>query len=173
MLDWPGPWHYGPAQHKYLAFFYYVREGTLATGLCGWIKVWNFELLVIPVLFYGCETWTLNTDLKRQIDVFGTGYLSRIMRYCWYDFVSYQRLSRETDSRLITSIVRQHQLLLWAVAHYLETNPAYWVVSERDNPAWRREAKGMPTELMAVASCCLLLEITQYGKGACMGTREA
>ena len=32
--------------------------------LCRWIKILIFKSLVIPVLLYGCETWTLNTDLK-------------------------------------------------------------------------------------------------------------
>ena len=58
-----------------------------------------------PVVIYGCETWTLNTDLKRRIDVF-----RRIVGYRWYDFVSNQQLFREIDSRPITSIVRQRQL---------------------------------------------------------------
>ena len=61
--------------------------------------------LVIPVLLYGCDTWTLNTDLKRQIDVFGNICLRSIIRYNWNDFVSNQRLLCETESRPITSIV--------------------------------------------------------------------
>ena len=55
---------------------------------------------------YGCETWTLNTDLKSQIDVFGNKCLRSIMGYRWNDFVSNQRLLRETESRPITNIVR-------------------------------------------------------------------
>ena len=83
-------------------------------------------------------------------DVFGTRCLRRIMGYRWYDFVSNQQLLRETDSRLITSIACQCQLWLYGhMACYLEVNPAYHVVSERDNPAWRRPR---PTELMAAAS---------------------
>ncbi|KAG0719201.1 Arylsulfatase H [Chionoecetes opilio] len=35
-------------------------------------KIRIFKSLVIPVIFYGCETWTLNTDLKRKIDAFAT-----------------------------------------------------------------------------------------------------
>lgn len=50
-------------------------------------KIWLFKLLVIPVLLYGCETWTLNTDLKRWIDAFGNKSLRRIMGYCWDDCV--------------------------------------------------------------------------------------
>ena len=40
--------------------------------LCRWMKIRIFKSLVISVLLYGCETWTLNIDLKRHIDVFGT-----------------------------------------------------------------------------------------------------
>ena len=44
-------------------------------------KIRIFKSLVIPVLLYGCETWTLNTDLKRKIDVFGNKCLRSIMGY--------------------------------------------------------------------------------------------
>ena len=33
--------------------------------LCRLTKILNFKSLVIPVLLYGYETWTLNNDLKR------------------------------------------------------------------------------------------------------------
>ena len=111
--------------------------------LCRRTKIRIFKSLVIPALHYGFETWTLNTDLKRRIDVFSTKCLRRIMGYRWYDFVANQRLFRETDSRPITSIVRQHQLRLYGhVARYLEADPAYRVVSVRDNPTWRRTRGG-------------------------------
>ena len=60
---------------------------------------------MITVLLYGCETWTLNTNLKRQIDVFGNKCLRSIMEYHWNNFVSNQRLLRETESKPITTIV--------------------------------------------------------------------
>ena len=49
-----------------------------------------FKSLMIPVLLYGCETWTLNINLKRQIDVFGSRCLHKIMEYHRYDFLSNQ-----------------------------------------------------------------------------------
>ena len=77
-----------------------------------------------------------NTDLKRRIDVFGTTCLRSTMGYRWYDFVSNQRLFCETDSRPVTSIVRQRQLRLYGHAVcYLEADPTYRVVSEMDDPA--------------------------------------
>ena len=112
--------------------------------LCRQTKIRIFKSLVIPVLLYGCETWTLNTDLKRRIDAFGTKCLRRIIGYRWYDFVSNQRLLRETDSRPITSIVRQRQLRLYGhVARYPEADPACRVISVRDDPTWRRP-RGRP-----------------------------
>ena len=103
--------------------------------VCRRTKIQIFKSLVIPVLLYGCETWTLYTDLKRRIDASGTKCLRKIMGYRWYDFVSDQRLLREIDLRPITSIVRQRQLRLYGhVARYPEADPAYRVVSVRDNP---------------------------------------
>ena len=49
--------------------------------LCRRTQIQIFKSLVIPVLLYGSETWTLNTDLKRRIDVFGTRCFRRIMEY--------------------------------------------------------------------------------------------
>ena len=89
-------------------------------------------------LLYNCETWTLNTDLKKQIDVFGNKCLHSIMGYHWNDFVSNQRLLRKTESRHITNIV-QHQLRVHGhVARYLQGDPACRVISKKDNSGWRR-----------------------------------
>ncbi|XP_045124033.1 uncharacterized protein LOC123511990 [Portunus trituberculatus] len=49
--------------------------------LCRRTKIQIFKSVVIPVLLYGCETWTLNTDLRRRINVFGNRCLRRIMEY--------------------------------------------------------------------------------------------
>ena len=105
--------------------------------MCKLMKILIFKLLMISVLLYGCKTWTLNTNMKRRSDVFGTRCLHRIMGYRWYDFVSKQRLFCEIDSRPIISIVRQRQLQI-NVARYVEADPAYRVVSKRDKPTWRR-----------------------------------
>ena len=69
--------------------------------LCRWTKIRILKSLVIPVLLCGCETWTLNTDLKSRIYAFaGPCDTAGIT-------VSNQRLLRETDSKLITSIVHR------------------------------------------------------------------
>ena len=50
--------------------------------LCRRTKIQILISLVILVLLYCCETWTLNTDLKRQIDVIGSKCL-----HSWSDCV--------------------------------------------------------------------------------------
>ena len=131
--------------------------------LCRQTKIQIFKLLVIPVLLYGCETKTLNTDLKRQIDVFGNKCLHRIMGYCWNNFVSNQQLLRETESRPITSIVHQRQLC-GHVACYPEVDPASRVVSERDNPGWRRP-RGHPESLWLWQVNASYWELLGMGRG--------
>ncbi len=112
--------------------------------LCRRTKLRIFKTLVLPVLLYSCETWTLNSDLESRLSVFGTKCLRRIMGYRWNDFVSNQRLLHEIESGPFTSIVREHQLRLYAhVARLPDVDPANRVLSVRDNPGSRRP-KGRP-----------------------------
>ena len=70
--------------------------------LCEKTKVRLFRSLVLPVLLYGCETWTLTRDLRGRHNSFGTRSLWRILGYRWLDFVSNERLLRETQMRFVT-----------------------------------------------------------------------
>ena len=72
--------------------------------LCGMMKVRFFRTLVLPLLLYGCETWTLTRDLRRRLNSFGTRSLRRILGYRCSDFVSNERLLRETQMRFVTCI---------------------------------------------------------------------
>ena len=58
-----------------------------------------FKRMVLPVLFYGCETWTLTNDLNHQLDSLGTSSLRRILGYRWTDFMSNDRLLEETSMK--------------------------------------------------------------------------
>ena len=56
-------------------------------------------------------------------------------------------LLHEIDSKSIMSIVCQQQLWLYRhAAQYMEVDPTYRVVLERDNPTWRRP-RGSPQNL--------------------------
>ena len=81
--------------------------------LCRRTKIRIFKSLVIPVLLYGYETWTPNTNLKRRIDVYGTRGLRSIIEYRCYAFVSNQWLFHEVDSRPMTRIICERQFSLY------------------------------------------------------------
>ena len=106
-------------------------------SLCGRTKVRVFRSLVLPVLLYGCETWTLTKDLRRRLNSFGTRSL-RILGYRWSDFVSNERLLRETQMRFVTCIVRERQLRLYGhVARFPDADPAQQILSTRESLEWR------------------------------------
>ena len=105
--------------------------------LCGRTKVRVFRSLVLPVLLYRCETWTLTKDLRRRLNSFGTRSLRRILGHRWSDFVSNERLLRETRMRFVTCIVREHQLQVYGhVARFPDADPAHQILSAREPREW-------------------------------------
>ena len=62
---------------------------------------------MLPVLLCGCETWPLTRDLRRTLNSFSIRSLRRILGYRWSDFVSIERLLRETQMRFVTCIARE------------------------------------------------------------------
>ncbi len=134
--------------------------------LCRRTKFRIFKSLVLPVLLYGCETWTLTRSLERRIEAFGNKCLHRIMGYSWFDRVSNQRLLRVTESRPIACTVRQRQLRQYGhVARFPEVDRAHCVVFTRENPRWRRPMGHPQASWLRKVdeSCC-----SWNGKGACM-----
>ena len=65
--------------------------------------------------------------------------LWRILGYRWSDFVSNERLLRETQMRFVSFIVRVHQLRLYGhVARFPDADPAHHLLSAREPREWRR-----------------------------------
>ena len=94
---------------------------------------------MLPVLLYACETWTLTKDLRQRLHSFDTRSLRRILGYRWSDFVSSERLLRETQMRFVTCIVREHQLRVYGhVARFPDADPAHQILSARESREWRR-----------------------------------
>jgi len=107
--------------------------------LCGRTQVQVFRSLVLPVLLYGCETWTLTRDLRQRLNSLGTRYLRRILGYRWSDFVSNEWLLRETQMRFVTCIVCECQLQLYGhVAHFPDADSAHQILSARESREWRK-----------------------------------
>ena len=134
--------------------------------LCGRTKVRVFRSLVLPVLFYGCETWTLTRDLRQRLNSFVTRSLWIILGYRWLDFVSNERLLRETQMRFVTCIFCERQLRLYGhVARFPDADPAHQILSARVPREWRRP--------MGQPRASWLQQVDQYLKEMGMGQASA
>ena len=111
--------------------------------LCRRPKIQVSRSLVLPVLFYGCETRTLTKDLRRRLNSFGTRALRRILSYRWSDFVSNKRFLRETQMRFVTCVICECQLQLYGhVARFPEADHAHQILSAREPREWRSPTGG-------------------------------
>ena len=103
------------------------------------MKVRIFRSFMLPVLLYRCENWILTRDLRWRLNSFGTRSLRRILGYHWSDFVSNERLLRETQMRFATCVVREGELQLYGhVARFPDADPAHQILSARELREWRR-----------------------------------
>ena len=129
-------------------------------------KVRVFRSLVLPVLFYGCGTWTLTRDVRWRLNSFGTRSLRIILGSHWSDFVSNERLVRETQMIFLTCIVRSRQLRLYGhVARFPDADLAYQILSAQEPCKWRRP-KGRP-------HASWLQQVDQHMKEVRMGQASA
>jgi len=94
---------------------------------------------VLPVLLYGCETWTLTKDLRQRLNSFGSRSLRRILGHRCSDFVSNEQLLRETQKRYVPCGVCERQLRLYGhMAHFPDADTAHQILSARESREWRR-----------------------------------
>ena len=136
--------------------------------LCKRTKVRVFRSLVLLVLLYGYETWILSRNLRRRLNFFITRSLRRILCYCWSDFVSNERLLRETQRRYVTCIVCERQLRLYVhVAHFVDDDPAHQIFSAREPREWRRPMD--QTTCLMVAAGCSASQGDGDRPGICLG----
>ena len=112
--------------------------------LCKATKLRVYRALVLPVLLYGCETWTLTKTLRNRLNAFGTRSLRRILGYRWSDLKRNDELLQETGSRSVTCIIRERQLRLFGhVARFPVSDPAYRILFSEIPSCWRRP-RGRP-----------------------------
>ena len=64
--------------------------------------------------------------LRRRLNSFGSRSLQGILGFCWLDFVSNERLLRDTEMRFVICIICERQLWLYGhVSRFPETDPAH------------------------------------------------
>ena len=99
------------------------------------------SLQVLSASSLALQMSDLDTDQGSEIafNSFGTRSRRGILGYRWSDFVSNERLLRETQIRFVTCIVLEHQLRLYGhVARFPEADPAHQILSARESRESRR-----------------------------------
>jgi hypothetical protein len=113
----------------------YLSKGT---------KVRVFRSLVLPVLLYSSEAWTLTDGQRRRLDSFVTKSLRRIFGYRWQDRVSNRRVLDRAKMGRVTCLIRERQLRFYGhVARFPECDPVNRILSARDPVGWVRP-RGRP-----------------------------
>jgi len=116
-------------------------------------KVRVYQTLVIPVLTYACETWTLSAADTRRLEAFHMKCQRQIARIRWQDHI------RNTEVTILTglspvseSIIRRRNSLLGHVTRLAEDTPdnqalrchVDMTLGRFLDPSWRRRP-GRPT----------------------------
>ena len=65
------------------------RDITLPTKVC------PVKAMILPVVMYGCESWTIKKAEHRRIDAFGLWYWRRLLRVSWTASRSNQSFLKE------------------------------------------------------------------------------
>ena len=66
------------------------RDITLPTKVC------KVKAMVLPVVMYGCESWTIKKAERRRIDAFELWCWRRLLRVPWTERRPNQSLLKET-----------------------------------------------------------------------------
>jgi len=120
------------------------------------LLLYNALNFVVSVLLYGTETWTLVKSDEQKLEAFQMSCLRRILRLCWFDFVSNTSVMNHTQQESICSRIssRRHSIF-GHVRRLCESAPAHEALRlavdtraghQPDNrPGWRRP-RGRPRQ---------------------------
>ena len=135
--------------------------------MCRRTNIWLFRALVLLVLLYGCETWSIRAHEHCLQNFFSTRALCRIIGYPRDNFVSNNRVLSETGMSQVICMIRQRRLRLFVhMARFPGSNPVSRGISEEISPTWKRpRGRLLMTWLQRIDCHCWELGLR---KGACM-----
>jgi len=132
-----------------------VRIGRAAAAMANLANIWSnkqlslqtklnlYNSLVLSILLYGSEAWTLTASWEQHLDAFDTKCLRRILGLHWYDFVPNATVRQMTKQPPISQLIRSARLRIFG--HLARSSP----LSEparlilEPTPRWRRP-RGRP-----------------------------
>ena len=86
------------------------------------LKLRLFDSLILSILLYGSETWTINTNMKNRLDSFGTS--------CYRIMLGIRRIDRVRNTQVLSTTKRQklsdfvYRRQLRALGHWLRSDGA-------------------------------------------------
>jgi len=112
-------------------------------------KLRLYNALVVSVLLYSAETWTLTKSDEQKLKSFQMSCLRRILGICWFDFVPNVSVMNQTQQQSIHNRIRDRRISVFGhVRRLQESVPEHkaprLVVNSRaghrpdDRPAWKR-----------------------------------
>ena len=132
------------------------RIGQASAAFKRFSKVWNsssywrrtklrlFYSNVISVLLYGCETWKMNKEDEKRLDVFHHTCLRRILKIRWPMRVSNQEVRRL--AKVGTTISQEVRRRRWKmIGHVLRSRDEHTKIALSWTPQGRR-SRGRPKE---------------------------
>ncbi|CAH1239246.1 OIT3 [Branchiostoma lanceolatum] len=108
------------------------------------VKLKIYNTLVLSVLLYGAESWTLTKALRLKLDSFDTRCLRKIEGFRWQDHVTNEVVRRTTNQVPVSQKIIKHQLtFLGHTSRATPTQEVVKLVSAAPDPTWRRP-RGRP-----------------------------
>jgi len=80
-------------------------------SLCTKLRLYN--ALVVSVLLYGSENWTLTKSDEQKLEAFQMSCLRRILGIRWFDFVPNMSVMNQTQQRSICSRIRDRRVSIF------------------------------------------------------------
>ena len=88
-------------------------------------KLRLYNALVVSVLLYGAETWTLTKSDEQKIESFQMSCLRRILGIRWFDFVPNASVMSQTQQQSICNRIRNRRISIGYSVMYVVCKDQY------------------------------------------------
>jgi hypothetical protein len=92
------------------AFYHSVQNLLSSRLLSKSIKIRIYKILILPVVLYGCETWSLTLREEHRLRVFDSRVLRRIFGRNWDDVTGDWRKLHNEELHNLYSCTQRHKI---------------------------------------------------------------
>jgi len=89
-------------------------------------KIRVYEMLVLPVLLYACETWTIFAAAEPRLEAFHMKCQRQITKIRWQDHIKNSEVTARTGLGLVSDLItRRRNSVFGNIARLSEDTPAH------------------------------------------------